>query len=113
VVRSYASAEPQNVYDLTVADAHEFVAAGVIVHNCWALTPFLDYTFDFSGIPQRNGPRNWSATADLQRIGRDRADALRRRARQEPRDEADTWDLDSFAPQEDARPARRNVRTWR
>jgi hypothetical protein len=38
VVRSYARSGRHDVYDLTVADAHEFVASGVIVHNCvWAL----------------------------------------------------------------------------
>jgi hypothetical protein len=43
VVRLYASSERHDVYDLTVADAHEFVAAGVIVHNCvWALTELTD-----------------------------------------------------------------------
>jgi len=80
---------------------------------CWAVTPFLNYTFDFSGRPQLNGPRKWAATTDLQRIGRDRSDVMRQRAGQPPRDQADTWDMDSFAPQEDARPARRNVRAWR
>ena len=46
VVRSYASSVRQPVYDLTVADAHEFTAAGVIVHNCvWSLTPFLKASF--------------------------------------------------------------------
>ena len=30
--------ERRDVYDLTVADAHEFTASGVIVHNCvWAM----------------------------------------------------------------------------
>lgn len=39
VARLCASSERRDVYDLTVADAHEFVAAGVIVHNCvWAIT---------------------------------------------------------------------------
>jgi len=52
VVRSYASgARP--VYDLQVADSHEFVAAGVIVHNCvWAI----------SELTQRpSGRASWSA----------------------------------------------------
>src|SRR5581483_2495514 len=35
---SEASGERRDVYDLTVADAHEFTASGVIVHNCiWAI----------------------------------------------------------------------------
>jgi predicted phage terminase large subunit-like protein len=80
---------------------------------CWAVTPFLDYTFDFSGKPRISGPRNWAATADLQALGRDRSALLRQRAGQPPRDQADTWGMDSFAPQEDARPTRRNVRAWR
>jgi len=37
VVRSYESGT-EDVYDLTVDTAHEFVAEGVIVHNCWGLT---------------------------------------------------------------------------
>jgi DNA-directed RNA polymerase subunit RPC12/RpoP len=38
VVRSYVNAERRDVYDLSVADVHEFTASGVIVHNCiWAL----------------------------------------------------------------------------
>jgi hypothetical protein len=36
VVRRYAAGR-RDVYDLTVADAHEFVASGVIVHNCWGV----------------------------------------------------------------------------
>lgn len=36
---SYAEPVRQNVYDLMVAERHEFVAAGVVVHNCiWAAT---------------------------------------------------------------------------
>lgn len=34
VVRVSVAAAAADVYDLTVAEAHEFVAAGVIVHNC-------------------------------------------------------------------------------
>ena len=37
VLRSIASGERRDVYDLAVADAHEFTASGVIVHNCWAI----------------------------------------------------------------------------
>jgi phage terminase large subunit-like protein len=38
VLGSCASGERRDVYDLTVADVHEFTASGVIVHNCvWAL----------------------------------------------------------------------------
>ncbi len=32
----YKLSDAANVYDLTIADCHEFVAAGVIVHNSWA-----------------------------------------------------------------------------
>jgi phage terminase large subunit-like protein len=39
VVRLSAGSERRDVYDLTVADVHEFCASGVIVHNCvWAFT---------------------------------------------------------------------------
>lgn len=35
----FVEPERHDVYDLMVADQHEFVAAGVIVHNCtWAAT---------------------------------------------------------------------------
>ena len=33
-VRSYVEDKHSDVYDLTVADVHEFTASGVIVHNC-------------------------------------------------------------------------------
>lgn len=33
-MRLCVSSERRDVYDLTVADAHEFTASGVIVHNC-------------------------------------------------------------------------------
>ena len=55
--------------------------------------------------------RNWSASAELERIGASPSDRLRRRLGQPERDEA--WSLDSFAPAEDdQRPTRRNVRSW-
>jgi phage terminase large subunit-like protein len=38
VLGSYVNCERRDVYDLTVADVHEFTASGVIVHNCvWLL----------------------------------------------------------------------------
>jgi hypothetical protein len=38
VLGSCVSGGRRDVYDLTVADAHEFTASGVIVHNCiWAM----------------------------------------------------------------------------
>lgn len=41
--RSFAGDVKVPVYDLTVADAHEFVANGVIVHNCvWAFYDLKD-----------------------------------------------------------------------
>ena len=69
--------------------------------------------FWLNTTPHQANARNWAATADLQALGRDRSALLRQRAGQPPRDQADTWDMDSFAPQEDARPTRRNVRAWR
>jgi hypothetical protein len=36
-----------DVYDLTVADEHEFIAAGIVVHNCTYLAALLTNT---SGI---------------------------------------------------------------
>lgn len=43
VVRSSVDAGIDDVYDLQVEDAHEFVANGVIVHNCvWAFTDLKD-----------------------------------------------------------------------
>jgi len=69
--------------------------------------------FWLNTTPHQANARNWAATADLQAIGRDRSDVMRQRAGQPPRDQADTWDMDSFAPQEDTRPTRRNVRAWR
>ena len=40
-VGSIVTGEPQRVYDLEVEGAHEFVAGGVVVHNCqwWIHTP--------------------------------------------------------------------------
>lgn len=43
VVQLYAEPELRDVYDLQVADVHEFVANGVLVHNCvWAITDLAD-----------------------------------------------------------------------
>jgi phage terminase large subunit-like protein len=77
---------------------------------CWSVTPFLHHDFDFSGKPRQLGARNWSASAELQRLGQSPSDRRRERTGQ-PR-EQDEWGLDSFAPQ-DERPTRRNVRSWR
>lgn len=42
VVRVSESKERQDVYNLHVKDCHEFVASGVLVHNCvWALTDLM------------------------------------------------------------------------
>ena len=42
VERVSVSSERADVYDLTVGGCHEFVAAGVVVHNCvWALTELM------------------------------------------------------------------------
>jgi hypothetical protein len=42
-VQLYAEPELRDVYDLQVADVHEFVANGVLVHNCvWAITDLAD-----------------------------------------------------------------------
>lgn len=38
VLSSSATTRKADTYDLTVADAHEFVAGGVVVHNCWLWT---------------------------------------------------------------------------
>lgn len=76
----------------------------------WSATPFLDHDFDFSGKPRVLGARNWAGSAELDRIGA-RPSSRRRDVPGQP--QADEWDLDSFAPQEDARPTRRNVRGWR
>jgi len=38
VVHSYVNSEKHDVYDLTIEDVHEFIANGVVVHNCvWAV----------------------------------------------------------------------------
>lgn len=42
VVKPYVEAGRADVYDLMVADVHEFVAAGAVVHNCvWAVTELM------------------------------------------------------------------------
>jgi len=42
VVQSYERKELADVYDIQVAEHHEFLASGVIVHNCvWGLTDLL------------------------------------------------------------------------
>jgi len=42
VVRVYENEERGNVYDLSVDDQHEFIAAGCLVHNCvWAATELM------------------------------------------------------------------------
>ena len=81
----------------------------------WACTPFLDYDFDFSGKPRVTGARNWASSADLDAIGRDRTARARERLTrpdQQSQRRSDPWDEDSFAPQDDPRPTRRNVRSW-
>lgn len=119
MLRSYADSERRPVYDLTVADAHEFTAAGVIVHNCvWALTPFLNASFL---PPGPVGKREWAGSreyADLQAGEEARAHRRMREIAQKATQGLDTapWDLDGFAPSDDealrATP-RNNVRAWR
>ena len=51
VLGSFAAGRA-DVYDLYVEDVHEFVAQGVVVHNCvWALTDLLETP------PPRRGAR--------------------------------------------------------
>ena len=116
VVRSCASSERQPVYDLTVADAHEFTAAGVIVHNCWAASKFLRETF---GPPGPSGKRDWAAAQGLAAAAvTEEGRAMRRmrevRERAAPGLEDAPWDLDGFAPDDDdeGRGPGRNARQW-
>ena len=49
----YAAERKSPVYDLAVADCHEFVASGILVSNCWdaaryALAPLIKNTGDWS-----------------------------------------------------------------
>ena len=41
VMRITPVVEPSPVFDLTVADAHEYFANGVLVHNCNALETYV------------------------------------------------------------------------
>ena len=46
------------VYDLTVEDAHEFFANGVLVHNCidatrYAMEPIMRHQFDLARAGMR------------------------------------------------------------
>lgn len=51
----YALSENSPVYDLAVADCHEFIASGILVSNCWdavryALQPLIKNTGDWNFI---------------------------------------------------------------
>lgn len=106
-----------DVYDLTVADAHEFVASGVIVHNCtWACTPFLGYDLGFPD-PYRLGAKRWAQSQELDRMAGPQS-LFRRRVIAGAYGKTVTrspgaWDLDTFAPQDDTGQASRpNVKQW-
>jgi hypothetical protein len=117
-----------------VAGQPEFFAGGLLVHNCvtftgaagerspdrldslvWACTPFLDHDFDFSGIARATGARQYALARELEAMGRDPRERRRRSGDPAQREhQAGAWDVDSFAPQDDAgRPTRPNVHSWR
>jgi hypothetical protein len=65
VVRTQAAVsrivgDPQVVYDLTVDDAHEFFAAGMLVSNCHDANQYADSVIDMSirGSIPSTGRRN-------------------------------------------------------
>jgi len=65
--------------------------------------------------PHQPNARNWAASSDLEQIGRDRTARTRERLNrpdQQSQRRSDPWDEDSFAPRDDPRPGRRNVRSW-
>ena len=73
VVRLSASFDRADVYDLTVDGAHEFVAAGVIVHNCvFALTELM--------VDQPGG-RQYESHEGMSEPVRRRGDLVQRGAR--------------------------------
>lgn len=120
VVGRCADGGRRPVYDLTVTDAHEFTAAGLIVHNCvWALTPFLNASFLPPGKP---GKRDWAGAEEM-RVStlpeEARADRRMREIRERAMNSTSPapWDdLDAFSPQDEdtmaARSPRGNVRQW-
>jgi len=86
----------------------------------WALTPFLNHDFDFSGIPRKGGARQYAVQRELDEMTRGQGQRLLSRMTPQQRSEYARqqgnggWDVDSFAPQEDdQRPSRPNVHSWR
>ena len=79
----------------------------------WAISPFLDHDFDLPASRRPAGPRRWAVSEDLERLTEDRS--RRRPGGPDDRDRRDGWDSpDAWAPQDDdGRPDRPNVRTWR
>lgn len=85
----------------------------------WAITPFLNHDFDLSGKPRPPATRQYASARELDDMARDPRERLRQR-RASPSQQQDQprqpggWDVDSFAPQDDdARPTRANVHSWR
>ena len=86
----------------------------------WAITPFLNHDFDLSGKPRPPATRQYASARELDDMARSPAERLRQRRASPSRQQADQarqpggWDVDSFAPQDDdARPERANVHSWR
>ena len=83
---------------------------------CWGASKFLRETF---GPPGASGARKWAGAQDLSDMGVNEETKARRRMREiaakgAPGLEDAPWDLDGFAPaDEQERPTRGNVRSWR
>jgi len=83
----------------------------------WACTPLLTAAYDFSPWPRIPGGRPWAGAEDLERLsGKRRGHLALVRSRRDPLGprRADSWDDDSFAPQDDVGQFDRpNVKAWR
>lgn len=49
----YTAPKESRVYNLQIEDAHEYVANGILVHNCDAWMMAEDIYVDINGVPRR------------------------------------------------------------
>jgi hypothetical protein len=113
VVRSCAAGE-RPVWNLQVAGKPEYFANGILVHNCvMAFVPHLG-----DGTP--GAVRRWAGAVELDSMGASGETKAHKRMREIAGKAAEgledaPWDLDGFSPGDDEqeRPARGNVRSWR
>jgi hypothetical protein len=81
------------VYNLTVADAHEYFANGILVHNCDAGLYAFRHLTHYTNRPERDKPPVGSRAALLAEAERAEQDLDQRMARQQrAHDEGDELD---------------------